>query len=82
MNDPSKPFFFQALDALRLGDRRAAAVLLKRQLREGNTAEKNLAPVSELATHIGEIDLAIEASRQWNPGSLESLLGVWALMGT
>ena len=82
MNDASKPFFFQALDALKLGDRRGAAVLLQRQLREGNTAQKNLPPVSELAAHIGEIDLAIEASRRWNPGSLESLLGVWALMGT
>lgn len=82
MNDSSKPYFFQALDALRLGDRRGAAVLLGRQLREGNTAQKNLPPVSQLAAHIGEIDLAIDASRQWNSGSLQSLLGVWALMGT
>lgn len=82
MNDPAKPFFFQALDALKRGDRRTAAKLLERQLREGNTAEKNLPSVSQLAAHIGEIDLALEASRNWRTGSIESLLGSWSLLGT
>jgi tetratricopeptide (TPR) repeat protein len=82
VDDASKPFFFQALDALKLGDRRGAAVFLARQLHEGNTAQKNLPSVAQLAAHIGEIDLAIEASRRWNAGSLESLLGCWAIMGT
>ena len=82
MNEPTKPFFFQALDALKLGDRRRAATLLRRQLLSGNTAEKNLPSVSQLAAHIGEIDLALEASRRWRFGSIESLLGCWALLGT
>lgn len=82
MIEPTKPFFTQALDALGRGDRREAAVLLRRQIREGNTSERNLPSVSRLAAHIGEIDLAVEASRLWRPGSLESLLGCWALLGT
>jgi tetratricopeptide (TPR) repeat protein len=82
VNDPSKPFFTQALDALKLGDRRTAAALLERQLREGNTAQKNLPPVAQLAAHIGEVNVAVEASRRWNPGSIESLLGYWAMLGT
>jgi len=81
VNDTSKPFFFQALDALKLGDRRGAALALERQLRGGNTAQKNLPSVSELATHIGEIDLAIEAMhRAVVPGSVESLMAYWAVL--
>ena len=83
MTDTSKPFFLQALDALKLGDRRGAASLLERQLRGGNTAAKNLPSVSQLAAHIGEIDLAIEASRRAVvPGSLETLLDYWATLAS
>jgi tetratricopeptide (TPR) repeat protein len=82
VNAPTKPFFTQALDALKRGDRPGAAVLLGRELREGNTAQKNLPHVAQLAAHIGEIELAIEASRRWSPSSLESLLGYWAMLGT
>ena len=82
MNAPPKPFFLQALDALKAGDRRSAAALLGRELREGNTAQKNLSSVAQLAAHIGEIDLAIEATRRWSPNSVESLLGYWAILGT
>lgn len=81
MIDSSKPFFLQALDALKLGDRRGAAVLLGRELREGNTAQKNLPSVAQLAAHIGEIDLCIEATRRWSPGTIDSLLGYWAVLG-
>ena len=66
----AKPFFTQALEALKLGDRRRAAALLGRELREGNTAQKNLPSVAQLAVHIGEIELAIEASRRWAPNSV------------
>lgn len=83
MNDASKPFFTQALDALKSGDRRAAAALLWRELREGNTSAKNLPSVAQLAANIGEVDLAIEASRRGVvPGSLDSLLAYWAMLGT
>jgi tetratricopeptide (TPR) repeat protein len=83
VNDPSKPFFLQALDALKAGDRRGAAALIGRELREGNTSAKNLPSVSSLAAHIGEIELAIDASRRAVlPGSLDSLLAYWATLAT
>ena len=82
MNGQSRPFFTQALEALKAGDRRAAGALLGRELREGNTAQKNLPSVAQLATSIGEIDIALEASRLWSPGSIESLLRYWAMLGT
>jgi len=82
VNAPPKPFFTQALEALKLGDRRRAAALLERELREGNTAQKNLPSVAQLAVHIGEIELAIEASKRWAPNSIESLLGYWAMLGS
>jgi hypothetical protein len=77
----AKSFFAQAFDALKVGDRRAAAILLERQLREGNTARKNLLSVFQLAANIGEIDTAIEALRRAVvPGSLDSLLAYWAAL--
>lgn len=82
VNAPGKPFFTQALEALNRGDRRAAGALLVRQLREGNTSQNNLPHLAELAAHIGEIEVAIEASRRWSPGSVDSLLGYWAMLGT
>ena len=83
MNAPPKPFFLQALDALKRGDRRGAAALLERELREGNTAQKNLPSVAQLAAHIGEVELAIDASRRSVvPGSVPSLLGYWTVLAT
>jgi tetratricopeptide (TPR) repeat protein len=83
VSDPSKPFFLQALDALKGGDRRGAAALIGRELREGNTSAKNLPSVSSLAAHIGEIELAIDASRRAVlPGSFDSLLAYWATLAT
>jgi tetratricopeptide (TPR) repeat protein len=79
VSEPSKPFFVQALDALKLGDRRRAAALLGQQIRFGNTSAKNLPSVAQLAEHIGEIDLAIEATRlAVTPGSIDSLIEYWA----
>ena len=83
MNPASKPFFLQALDALKIGDRRSAATLLGRELGEGKTSPKNLPSVSQLAAHIGEIDLAIEASRRAVvPGSPDSLLAYWGILAS
>ena len=79
----AKPFFVQALDALKGGDRRGAAALLARQIREGNTSIGNLRSVISLAEHIGEMQLAIEASRlSVVPGSIESQLGYWGMLAT
>ena len=63
MNVPPKPYFTQALEALKRGDRRAAAALLAKELQFGNTAQKNLPSVAQLATNIGEVELAIEGAR-------------------
>lgn len=83
MNPASKPFFVQALDALKIGDRRSAATLLGRELGEGRTSPRNLPSVSQLAARIGEIDLAIEASRRAVvPGSPDSLLVYWGLLAS
>jgi tetratricopeptide (TPR) repeat protein len=83
VSEPSRPYFTQALDALKQGDRRAAAALIERQIRQGNTSIKNLDSVAQLAEHIGEVGLAIEAKRlAVVPGSLDSLLAYWALLAT
>lgn len=83
MNSALKPFFLRALDALKEGDRRSTAVFLGRELGEGKTSARNLPSVSQLAVHIGEIDLAIEASRRAVvPGSPDSLLGYWATLAS
>lgn len=83
MSESAKPYFMQALDALKSGDRSAAAALLEKQLREGNTSSKNLPSVSQLALHIGEVDLAIDAMRRAIvPGSIDSLLAYWGMLGT
>jgi len=78
---PPKPYFTQALEALKRGDRRAAAALLAKELQFGNTAQKNLPSVAQLATNIGEVELAIEASRRRSV-SIESLITYWAMLGT
>jgi len=83
VNEPSKPYFTQALDALKQGDRRAAAMLLERQIRLGNTSIRNLDSVAQLASHIGEVGLAIEAKRlAVVPGSIDTLLRYWAMLAT
>jgi tetratricopeptide (TPR) repeat protein len=83
VNAPPKPFFLQALDALKAGDRRGAAALLGREVREGNTSAENLPSVAELAAHIGEIELAIDASRRAvTAGSIDSLLTYWGTLAS
>lgn len=83
MNAPPKPFFSQALDALKVGDRKGAAGLLARELNSGNTSPKNLSSVAQLAAHIGEVQLAIQALlRASSSGSLESLLAYWAALAS
>lgn len=73
----------QALDALKQGDRRAAAVLIERQLRDGHTSARNLESVAQLAEHIGEAGLATEARRlAVVPGSIDSLLAYWAMLAS
>ena len=83
MSDPSHPFFIQALEALKRGDRRAAATLIGRELREGSTSARNLSSVAQLAQHIGEIELAIDATRRaLSAGSVDSRMAHWATLAT
>ena len=83
MNEPTKPFFVQALDALKLGDRQRAAALITQQIRFGNTSARNLPSVAQLAEHIGELELAIEATRLTvTPGSLDSLIEYWGTLAS
>jgi tetratricopeptide (TPR) repeat protein len=79
VNGGSKPYFLQALDALKARDRRGAAALLEKELRLGNTSPRNLPSVGQLAAQIGEVELAIEAARRAVvPGQLPTLLNWWA----
>jgi tetratricopeptide (TPR) repeat protein len=78
VSEPSRPYFAQALDALKLGDRRRAASLIAQQIRHGNTSTRNLAVVAQQADYLGEIELAIEATRlAVMPGSIDSLIDYW-----
>ena len=83
MTAPHRPYFVQALDALKAGSRRDAAELLGRELREGDTSLRNLPSVARLASEIGEVELAIEASRRTIvPGHPQTLLAHWAMLAT
>jgi len=83
VSEPEQPFFFQALNALKSGDRRAAAALLARQLAEGNTSPHNLRAVAQLAVQLGETGLAIDASRAAViAGDLDSLVAYWGMLGS
>lgn len=72
-----------AIEALKAGERRRAQHLLEAELREGPPSGERWRSISRLASEIGEIDLAIEASRrhaQTEPVSLERMLGHWGVL--
>jgi tetratricopeptide (TPR) repeat protein len=77
------PLVLQAIEALKRGDRRGGAALLKRDLDQGAPSPDRCRTISRLAAEIGEIDMAIEASRRsLSPATLDKLLGHWALLAT
>jgi tetratricopeptide (TPR) repeat protein len=77
----AKPFFVQGLEALKAGDRRRGADLLARELQDGDGSAEALRAVFQLASHISEIDVAIEASRRLIiPGSVGSLASYWSTL--
>ena len=83
MNDTSKPFFTQALDALKRGDRRRGAALLKEGLQRGSGPAEALPAVLQLSMHIGEIELAIEASRRMIAAdSVASMVAYWGTLSS
>lgn len=70
----------EAIDALKACDRQRAVLLLEEELRHGTPAGERWKSVARLAGQIGEIDIAIEASRRYSqtdPVTLERLLHYW-----
>jgi tetratricopeptide (TPR) repeat protein len=77
------PHVLQALEALKRGARRGGAALLQRDLAKGSPSPDRCRTISRLAIEIGEIDMAIDASRRsLSPPMLDRLLGHWALLAT
>lgn len=77
MNTPSSRIL-DAVAALENGNRRLAGALIAEELKNGEISGDRWASVQRLATRIGEIDLAIEASRRFaftEPVRLERFLG-------
>jgi tetratricopeptide (TPR) repeat protein len=58
------PLVVKAVDAVKAGDRRAAATLVDRQLKESHLRGDAWWPTSQFAAAIGEIDLAVESARR------------------
>ena len=59
-----RPRILDAIDALKGGDRRGAAALLKAELATNTTSGDGLIQLSRLALHIGEIELGVDAARR------------------
>ena len=73
----TQSLIFQAIDSLEHGNRRLAAALLQQELRSNDNSAQRLASVGKLAEKIGEIEMAIEASRRAafaEPTTIQSIL--------
>ena len=78
MADVSANRIFGAIERLKLGQREAAAGLLREELRLGSASGERWKSVQRLAAQIGEIDMALEAARRLaatQPVTLERVLG-------
>jgi tetratricopeptide (TPR) repeat protein len=74
-----------AIDCLKRGERRRAQRLLADELREGPPSGERWRSICRLAGEIGEIDMAIDASRRHSltePISLERMLGHWGVLAS
>ncbi len=72
-----------AIECLKAGERRRAQQLLADELGDGPPTGERWRSISRLASEIGEIDMAIEASRRHSltePISLERMLGHWGVL--
>lgn len=75
---PSK--ILQAIEALKKYDREKAVQLLQAELRDGPSSGERWKSVAMLASQIGEIAIALEASRRFSqtqPLTLDRLLHYW-----
>ena len=73
----AKSRILEAVDALKQGERRRAAMLIRQELKQGEKTGQRWASVHKLADKIGEIDLALEASHRHamtEPITLNNLL--------
>jgi tetratricopeptide (TPR) repeat protein len=78
MADTSATRILGAIERLKVGERDAAAELLREELRLGASSGERWRSVQRLAAQIGEIDMALEAARRLaatQPVTLERLLG-------
>lgn len=83
MNGPPRQPIAQAIDALKQGDRRGGAALLQDELEQSGGSPDALSAVLQVASTIGEIDLAIEASRRMaTRGSVEALVAYWGTLAS
>lgn len=83
MEQASASRVLSAIESLKRGERRQAQRLLEDELRDGPPTGERWRSISRLATEIGEIDTAIEASRRHSrtePITLERLLGHWGVL--
>lgn len=72
-----------AIECLKSGKRRDAQRLLAEELRTGPKTGERWRSIARLASEIGEIDLAIDASRRHSrtePLTLERMLGHWGVL--
>ena len=64
MSAPATAPVLQAIEALKSGERRRAAALLRQELQRGPASTDRWRSVSRLAAQIGEIEIAIDASER------------------
>ena len=77
---PTQSRILEAIDSLKACDRQRAVLLLEEELRHGALAGERWKSVARLAGQIGEIEIAIEASRRYSrtePVNLERMLQYW-----
>lgn len=80
-----RPLILQAIEALQQGDKQGAVRFITEDLRTGPPNGERWRSLSKLAAHIGEIDLAIEASlrhSQTEPVTLDRLIGHWGTLAS
>jgi tetratricopeptide (TPR) repeat protein len=78
MADTSANRILTAIERLKLGERDAAATLLREELRLGAPSGERWRSVQRLATQIGEIEISLEAARRFaatQPIALDRILG-------
>lgn len=83
MNGRPTPLILQAVEALKIGERRRAAALMEQHLRSGPPPGDAWRSAATLLMHIGEIEMAVEAARRAaQPPTLDRALYYWGVLAT